>query len=263
MIKRRKALGTHPTSFLSKTFEILSEESLKDIISWNEDGTSFIIKNVTDFSETVLPKYFKHSNFASFVRQLNMYDFHKCKNGEENSFCHSLFQKGRRHLLKDIHRKTSQCYNPQISRSLSRAETKALFERIKNMKSRQESLEANANRLESMYSELSMKNQILISQIQIHREREKRNENVIMMLTGYVKNNCKGDFHIPKLETARTQLTSFITGDYSPHLPPLQMKRGRYYADASADSPANMLFNAYEDFPLDDASIDILLNRMS
>ena len=39
-----------------------------DIVSWNEEGDAFIVKKVNDFSEIILPRSFKHNNFASFVR---------------------------------------------------------------------------------------------------------------------------------------------------------------------------------------------------
>jgi len=51
-----------------KTYEILENPVYQDIICWNKEGNAFIVKKVNDFSEKVLPKYFKHNNFASFVR---------------------------------------------------------------------------------------------------------------------------------------------------------------------------------------------------
>lgn len=95
-------------AFLEKLFDILDEASpYGHMISWQPDGCSFIIKKVHEFSEHVLPKYFKHSNIQSYIRQLNMYGFSKTRHDSNHrEFTHKLFRRGRRDLLKLIKRKS-------------------------------------------------------------------------------------------------------------------------------------------------------------
>jgi len=42
-----------------------------DIASWSTDGLAFYVKDPDRFATEVIPAYFKHSNFSSFVRQVS------------------------------------------------------------------------------------------------------------------------------------------------------------------------------------------------
>lgn len=55
-------------SFLVKTYDIVCDPASDDIIAWNKEGSAFTVKQVNKFSDSVLPKYFKHNNFSSFIR---------------------------------------------------------------------------------------------------------------------------------------------------------------------------------------------------
>lgn len=55
------------------------------MIRWSDDGNSFIVLDEDEFARTLIPELFKHNNYASFVRQLNMYGFHKKVGLSDNS----------------------------------------------------------------------------------------------------------------------------------------------------------------------------------
>ena len=77
--KKRISLSKISKSFIIILNEILSSGLYHDIIHWDSNGKGIIISNIDKLCEIVLPKYYKHNNYSSFVRQLNMYGFHKTK----------------------------------------------------------------------------------------------------------------------------------------------------------------------------------------
>jgi len=88
------------------------------IATWSDAGDNFVVKNVEKFASSVLPLYFKHSNFSSFARQLNFYGFRKLRTDpiltsdvDPRTACyvrfyHEKFQKDQPELLHQIKRAT-------------------------------------------------------------------------------------------------------------------------------------------------------------
>ncbi|KAJ1668865.1 Heat shock transcription factor [Coemansia sp. RSA 1813] len=105
------------TPFLNKLYSMVDDSASDDLIRWTDDGNSFLVMKHEDFAKDVLPRFFKHSNFSSFVRQLNMYGFHKVPHlqqggliaddpdAENWEFCNDNFQRGQPDLLHFIRRK--------------------------------------------------------------------------------------------------------------------------------------------------------------
>ncbi|KAI8587923.1 HSF-type DNA-binding-domain-containing protein, partial [Geranomyces variabilis] len=65
------------TCFIQKLHTILESDQYSHLIRWSPAGTSFLVLDSAELSSQVLPTVFKHNNYTSFVRQLNLYGFHK------------------------------------------------------------------------------------------------------------------------------------------------------------------------------------------
>ncbi|XP_074321226.1 heat stress transcription factor B-4d-like [Silene latifolia] len=102
-----------PAPFLTKTYQLVDDRRTDHIVSWGEDETTFVVWRPPEFARDLLPNYFKHNNFSSFVRQLNTYGFKKVV-ADRWEFANDYFKKGEKHLLCEIHRRKTPTHHNQI-----------------------------------------------------------------------------------------------------------------------------------------------------
>jgi hypothetical protein len=81
-------------------------EGLQDIVSWMPDGMSFKIHNKEKFAAVFLKRYFRHSQFKSFLRQLSMYKFRRISTtgAKRGAYFHPLFLKNMSGMCHHINR---------------------------------------------------------------------------------------------------------------------------------------------------------------
>mmetsp|Transcript_19727 Transcript_19727/g.29199 ORF Transcript_19727/g.29199 Transcript_19727/m.29199 type:complete len:202 (-) Transcript_19727:1-606(-) len=140
--KESSSKGDEPV-FLRKTYDMINSCD-DDLACWSEKGDTFIIKNPDKFASEVIPTFFKHRKFSSFVRQLNFYGFRKVKSvsaleseGESRSqwweFKHELFTKNTPNNLSEIKRATHYIATPEKEVDALKVEVGDLKSQISRM----------------------------------------------------------------------------------------------------------------------------------
>ncbi|KAJ2400889.1 hypothetical protein GGI23_001750 [Coemansia sp. RSA 2559] len=197
MESRRSSVSSNGSklgnTFVSKLHEMVNDSQYQHLISWNFSGTSFVVCNIMEFSRELLPKHFKHNNFSSFVRQLNMYGFHKVNKSPrghrtmaENQiweFSHPKFIRDRPDLLDQIKRKTME------SESLRR-EAGDLHANFVMLQVSHTDLVKRVHHLQENLSEV-------IRELAETRKKQTSQENVIRQLLQSLKQNSTNNIHLP------------------------------------------------------------------
>ncbi|KAL5068173.1 hypothetical protein RYX36_019060 [Vicia faba] len=130
-----------PQPFLIKTFDVVNDQSTNHVVSWSRGGTSFVIWDPRAFSNDLLPRYFKHNNFSSFVRQLNTYGFRKI-DPHKWEFANEGFLRGHKHLLRNIRRKKGpsqpiDCFGVHAEIDRLRQEKQVLMKELVSLRQKQ------------------------------------------------------------------------------------------------------------------------------
>ncbi|KAK9819627.1 hypothetical protein WJX72_000403 [[Myrmecia] bisecta] len=103
-------------AFLEKTWHLVDDKSTDDIISWTQNGTTFTVWKTKEFAKQLLPTVFKHSNYSSFCKNLNIYRFKKLSS-RQHEFQHEHFVQHDKSRLARI-RRSSSCVDEQLKNQL-------------------------------------------------------------------------------------------------------------------------------------------------
>lgn len=189
-------MGSNPVpAFLTKLWALVENPTCDDLICWDESGKSFHVFDQGRFAKEILPLYFKHSNIASFIRQLNMYGFRKVTNIEQGlktekddlEFQHPYFQKDQEQLLEHIKRKITHHVpaHPQIkvepiqTVSVPTEDLSRMVSEVNQVKSKQDMMN---NKLETMKKE----NEVLWREVASLRQKHMKQTQIVNKLIQFL-----------------------------------------------------------------------------
>lgn len=131
---------------------------------------------------------YKHNNMASFIRQLNMYGFHKITsidNGglkfekDEMEFSHPYFQKGHPYLLEHIKRKIANPKTMEVEKTAKTETVNRVLNEVKNMRGRQDSLDTR-------FSAMKQENESLWREVAILRQKHLKQQQIVNKLIQFL-----------------------------------------------------------------------------
>ncbi|XP_027547979.1 heat shock factor protein 2 isoform X3 [Neopelma chrysocephalum] len=179
--------GPGVPAFLSKLWALLGETPSNRLITWSQNGKSFLVLDEQRFAKEILPKYFKHNNMASFVRQLNMYGFRKVVHVDSGivklerdgpvEFRHAYFRQGREDLLEHIKRKVSSS-RPE--------ENKIRQEDLSKIICSAQKVEIKQTTIESQLSLLKRENESLWREVSELRTKHLQQQQVIRKIVQFI-----------------------------------------------------------------------------
>jgi len=105
--KRARELKYHPPfpCCLHAVLKSVDLSAQDDVISWCCHGRAFIVHNPGEFSQRIMPFFFRQTKFSSFQRQLNIYDFKRLTKGPDaGAYYNELFLRGREDLCPAMNR---------------------------------------------------------------------------------------------------------------------------------------------------------------
>lgn len=92
-------------NFPAKMHAILSRSDLSEIVCWMPHGRAWKVLKSREFEVRVIPTYFEHAKFSSFIRQANGWGFRRLTHGRDrNCYYHPLFLRALPHLCKEMKR---------------------------------------------------------------------------------------------------------------------------------------------------------------
>ncbi|XP_040289132.1 heat shock factor protein 1 isoform X1 [Bufo bufo] len=189
--------GSNVPAFLAKLWTLVEDPETDPLICWSPEGNSFHVFDQGCFAKDVLPKYFKHNNMASFVRQLNMYGFRKVVHIEQGGlvkpekddteFQHPYFIRGQEHLLENIKRKVNNLSGTKtVEVKVHQDNVSKLLTDVQVMKGKQESIDC---RLLAMKHENEALWREVASLRQKHAQQQKVVNKLIQFLISLVQSN--------------------------------------------------------------------------
>ncbi|KAM6426929.1 heat shock factor protein 3-like isoform 1-T1 [Liasis olivaceus] len=186
--------------FLAKLWALVEDPGSDDVISWSRNGQNFCILDEQRFAKELLPKYFKHNNLSSFIRQLNIYGFRKVialENGMITSdknpaieFQHPFFKRGKADLLANIKRKSTlsqvSTVRPEDLKVCPDDLHKVLSE-VQEMREQQNNMDI---KLESMKRENKALWKEVASLRQKHNQQQQLLSKILEFILGLMRGNC-------------------------------------------------------------------------